>query len=85
MTRKELETYLEGKGYTRNRWGHYTKTVYGVDGLPKVDCMFKLKDMSFSRYIKRIGVDSDWFKLNGKTLYYSQHCVKASGKLGLIG
>ena len=85
MTRKELETYLEGKGYNRNRWGHYTKTVYGVDGLPKMDCMFKLKDMSFSRYIKRIGIDSDWFKLNDKTLYYGQHCVKASGKLGLIG
>ena len=77
MTRIELENWLSGRGYIRDQFGHYHKTLNGID------YRFKMQDNSV-RYERqaRIIDHNEWLRI--KSGYYKNLSITEDGKLAGI-
>ncbi len=86
MTRQELENWVISKGYSKDKFGHYTRRVINAhleDGI--VTTRFKMQSNSV-RYEKQIevsdykdGLVHEWMKLAGG--YYKNLSITPEGKL----
>lgn len=76
MTRQELETWLEGRGWSRDRRGHYHKTSETPEGSRSY--RFRLGPLS-ARYEVRNEELGEWVRI--KSGYYRSLVVQQSGAL----
>ena len=74
MTRQELENWLIGRGYVKNQFGHYHKTLNGKE------YRFKMQDNS-TRYERqaRIVDHNEWLRI--KSGYYKNLSITPDDNL----
>ena len=81
MKREELENWLISKGYKRDKFGHYHKTVTNVHVRgDSVTTRFKMQANSV-RYEKQVMIvdHNEWMKLASG--YYKNLSITPEGKL----
>lgn len=75
MTNQELITWLESKGYTKDTYGHYQKTII------EQSYRFKLQDISVRKEVQLANSDGShrWIRLLSG--YYKDLSINDKGQL----